>query len=156
VGGAPCRPRCTAFILARMSCETLRPLPRLEMVGAFGGRGFLAALMLPRGVEEKVMFAVAPEVETVRARHLWRRRGSKGQRETRERESQRECQSRSRRRGWSPERPWRRMSVAAALVRRGGGVEEGRETRVGIGAGESRSEATGNSAPRSDFWRRSQ
>jgi hypothetical protein len=49
-----------------MSCETLRPLPRLEMVGAFGGRGFLAALMLPRGVEEKVMFAVAPEVETVR------------------------------------------------------------------------------------------
>jgi hypothetical protein len=51
-----------------MSCETLRPLPRLEMVGAFGGRGFLAALMLPRGVEEKVMFAVAPEVETVRGR----------------------------------------------------------------------------------------
>jgi hypothetical protein len=49
-----------------MSCETLRPLPRLEIVGAFGGRGFLAALMLPRGVEEKVMFAVAPEVETVR------------------------------------------------------------------------------------------
>lgn len=49
-----------------MSCETFRPLPRLEMVGAFDGRGFLAALMLPRGVEEKVIFAVAPDVETVR------------------------------------------------------------------------------------------
>jgi len=49
-----------------MSCETLRPLPRLEIVGALV-RGFLAALMLPRGVEEKVMFAVAPAVEVVRA-----------------------------------------------------------------------------------------
>jgi hypothetical protein len=48
-----------------MSCETLSPLPRLEMVGAFV-RGFLAALMLPSGVEEKVMFAVAAEVDDER------------------------------------------------------------------------------------------
>ena len=68
VGGAPFRPRCTACILARMSWETLSPLPLLEMVGGFGGRGFLAALMLPSGVEEDVMFAVAPDVDTVRGR----------------------------------------------------------------------------------------
>lgn len=49
-----------------MSCDTLSPLPRLEMVGAFGGRGFLAALILPRGVEEGVMPAVAPPVEMER------------------------------------------------------------------------------------------
>jgi hypothetical protein len=36
------------------------------MVGGFGGRGFLAALMLPSGVEEGVMFAVAPVVDTDR------------------------------------------------------------------------------------------
>lgn len=42
----------------------MRPLPRLEIGGGAGPRGFLAALMLPSGVEEKVMFAVAPEVET--------------------------------------------------------------------------------------------
>jgi hypothetical protein len=36
------------------------------MVGGFGGRGFLAALMFPSGVEEGVMFAVAAEVETDR------------------------------------------------------------------------------------------
>jgi hypothetical protein len=53
--------RCTACILAKMSCETLSPLPRLEMVGAFV-RGFRAALMLPSGVDEKVMFAVAAGV----------------------------------------------------------------------------------------------
>jgi hypothetical protein len=41
-----------------------RPLPRLEREGGAGPRGFLAALMLPSGVEEKVMFAVAAEVET--------------------------------------------------------------------------------------------
>jgi hypothetical protein len=49
-----------------MSCETLRPLPLLEMVGAFP-RGFLAALMLPSGVEEGVMLAVAPVVDWERA-----------------------------------------------------------------------------------------
>lgn len=65
-GGAPCRPRWTACILASISCETLRPLPRLEMVGAFGGRGFRAALILPSGVDEGVMLAVAPLVETER------------------------------------------------------------------------------------------
>lgn len=64
-GGAPCRPRCTACILASMSCETLRPLPRLEIVEAFG-RGFRAALMLPKGVEEGVMLGVAAEVDTER------------------------------------------------------------------------------------------
>lgn len=65
-GGAPCRPRCTAWILARISCETLRPLPRLEMVGALG-RGFRAAFIFPKGVEEGVILAVvAPEVECVR------------------------------------------------------------------------------------------
>lgn len=48
-----------------MSCDTLRPLPRLEMEGGFGGR--LAALMLPRGVEDGVMPAVAAGLETVRA-----------------------------------------------------------------------------------------
>ena len=64
--GAPCRPRCTACILASISCETLRPLPRLEMVGAGFGRGLRAALMLPSGVEDEVMLAVAP-VETERA-----------------------------------------------------------------------------------------
>lgn len=48
-----------------MSCETLRPLPRLEMVGGALGRGFLAALILPRGVEDDVMLAVAP-VDTER------------------------------------------------------------------------------------------
>jgi hypothetical protein len=37
------------------------------MVGALvRGAGFLAALMLPSGVDEKVMFAVAPEVDTER------------------------------------------------------------------------------------------
>jgi hypothetical protein len=49
-----------------MSCETLSPLPLLEIVGGFGGRGFLAALMFPNGVEEGVMFAVAPVVIAVR------------------------------------------------------------------------------------------
>jgi hypothetical protein len=67
VGGAPCRPRRTASIRASMSCETMRPLPRLEMVGVAVGRGLRAALMLPSGVEEIVMFAVAPEVESERA-----------------------------------------------------------------------------------------
>lgn len=47
----------------RMSCDRLRPLPRLEIGGGAGPRGFLAALMLPSGVEENVMFAVAPEVD---------------------------------------------------------------------------------------------
>jgi hypothetical protein len=51
-----------------MSCETLSPLPLLEMVGGFGGRGFLAALMLPNGVEEGVMFAVAPVVDIDRGK----------------------------------------------------------------------------------------
>jgi len=49
-----------------MSCETFRPLPLLEMEGAFP-RGFLAALIFPSGVEEGVMLAVAPVVEAVRA-----------------------------------------------------------------------------------------
>lgn len=48
-----------------MSCDTLRPLPLLEMVGALP-RGFLAALMFPKGVDEGVMLAVAPVVETER------------------------------------------------------------------------------------------
>jgi hypothetical protein len=65
-GGAPCRPKVTAWILASMSCETLRPLPLLVIVEAFG-RGLRAALMFPNGVEEGVMLAVViPEVETVR------------------------------------------------------------------------------------------
>lgn len=65
-GGAPCRPRCTAWILANMSCETLSPLPRLVMVEAFG-RGFRAALIFPSGVEDGVMLAVvAPDVEMER------------------------------------------------------------------------------------------
>lgn len=65
-GGAPCRPKCTAFILASMSCETLRPLPLLVMVEAFG-RGLRAALMFPSGVEEGVILVVvSPDVETVR------------------------------------------------------------------------------------------
>jgi len=66
VGGAPLRPRWTACILARMSWETLSPLPLLEMVGGFGGRGFLAALILPSGVDEDVMLVVAPVVDAVR------------------------------------------------------------------------------------------
>ena len=33
----------------------------------FAGRGFLAALMLPSGVDDGVMFAVAPVVDTERA-----------------------------------------------------------------------------------------
>jgi hypothetical protein len=45
-----------------MSWETFSPLPLLEMVGGFEGRGFLAALMFPNGVEDDVMLAVAPEV----------------------------------------------------------------------------------------------
>jgi hypothetical protein len=57
VGGAPCRPRWTACILANISRETLRPLSRLEMVGALL-RGLRAALMLPSGVDEGVMVAV--------------------------------------------------------------------------------------------------
>jgi hypothetical protein len=49
-----------------MSCETLRPLPLLVIVEALG-RGFLAALMFPSGVEDGVMLAVvSPDVETVR------------------------------------------------------------------------------------------
>lgn len=44
----------------------MSPLPRLEMVGAFGGRGFLAALILPSGVDEGVMPAVAPPVDIER------------------------------------------------------------------------------------------
>jgi hypothetical protein len=32
------------------------------MVGGFEGRGFLAALMFPSGVDEDVMLAVAPDV----------------------------------------------------------------------------------------------
>lgn len=42
-----------------MSWERLSPPPLLEMVGALAGRGFLAALMLPSGVDEGVMWAVA-------------------------------------------------------------------------------------------------
>jgi hypothetical protein len=49
-----------------MSCETMRPLPRLEMVGVAVGRGLRAALILPRGVEENVILAVAPVVECER------------------------------------------------------------------------------------------
>lgn len=65
-GGAPCRPKCTACILASMSCETLSPLPLLVIVEA-AGRGFLAALIFPSGVDEGVMLAVvSPDVETVR------------------------------------------------------------------------------------------
>jgi len=45
-----------------MSCETFKPLARLEIVDAFG-RGFLAALIFPSGVEDEVMVAVAPEVD---------------------------------------------------------------------------------------------
>lgn len=66
VGGAPLRPRCTACILARMSCDTLSPLPLLEMVGGFEGRGFLAALMLPRGVDDEVMLDVAAAEDAFR------------------------------------------------------------------------------------------
>lgn len=51
-----------------MSCETIRPLPRLEIVGAFAWRGFLAALMLPSGVDDCVMFAVAAVVDMERGR----------------------------------------------------------------------------------------
>jgi hypothetical protein len=67
VGGAPLRPRLTACILARMSGGRLTPLlPRLAMVGALG-RGFRAALMLPSGVDEKLMFGVgAPDVDSER------------------------------------------------------------------------------------------
>lgn len=66
-GGAPCRPKCTAWILAKMSCETLRPLPRLEMVAGAFGRGFLAAFIFPRGDEDEVMLAaITPEVDVVR------------------------------------------------------------------------------------------
>jgi len=36
------------------------------MVGGFGGRGFLAALILPSGVDEGVMLAVAPLVDMER------------------------------------------------------------------------------------------
>jgi hypothetical protein len=47
-----------------MSCETLSPLPRLEMVGAVV-RGFRAAFIFPSGVEDAVMAAVvAPDVDT--------------------------------------------------------------------------------------------
>lgn len=39
-----------------------------EVLGTLGGSGFLAALILPRGVEDGVMLAaVAPEVDFVRA-----------------------------------------------------------------------------------------
>ena len=48
-----------------MSCETLRPLPRLEIVEALV-RGFRAALMLPSGVDDGVILAVAADVETER------------------------------------------------------------------------------------------
>ena len=49
-----------------MSCETLSPLPLLVIVEALG-RGFLAALMFPSGVDEGVMLAVvSPDVEMVR------------------------------------------------------------------------------------------
>jgi hypothetical protein len=65
-GGAPCRPRRTASILARISDERLSPPPLLEMVGAFGGRGFRAAFMLPSGVDEGVIFVVAPLVDMER------------------------------------------------------------------------------------------
>jgi hypothetical protein len=58
-----------------MSCETLSPLPLLEMVGGFGGRGFLAALMLPNGVEEGVMFAVAPVVDIDRGKGVGEGKG---------------------------------------------------------------------------------
>jgi hypothetical protein len=36
------------------------------MVGGFGGRGFLAALILPSGVDDGVMLAVAPLVDIER------------------------------------------------------------------------------------------
>lgn len=66
-GGAFCRPRCTACILASISCETLRPLPRLDIVGGAVGRGFRAAFMFPSGVDEVVMdAAVAPDVDMER------------------------------------------------------------------------------------------
>jgi hypothetical protein len=51
----------------------LRPLVRLDIVGAFA-RGFLAALMLPNGVDEGVMEALAPLVDTER---IEGRRGSR-------------------------------------------------------------------------------
>jgi hypothetical protein len=49
-----------------MSCDRLSPPALLEMVGGLGGRGFLAALILPSGVDEGVMFAVAPLVDMER------------------------------------------------------------------------------------------
>lgn len=45
-----------------MSSDTLRPVFLLEIVGGLAGRGFLAALMLPRGVEEGVIL-VAPGLD---------------------------------------------------------------------------------------------
>lgn len=53
VGGAPLRPRWTAWMRARMSWDTLRPLPRLDMVAGLAGRR--AALILPSGVDEDVI-----------------------------------------------------------------------------------------------------
>lgn len=64
-GGAPCRLRCTACILARISCDTFKPLPRLDIVGAWG-LTFLAALSVPRGVEEAVILDVGADAETER------------------------------------------------------------------------------------------
>lgn len=52
---------------ARMSCETLRPLFLLEIGGALGA-GRLAALRLPKGVDEEVMAKVVGASETERPR----------------------------------------------------------------------------------------
>jgi len=52
-----------------MSFETLRPLFLLAIVGALF-RGFLAALILPNGVDEGVMLDVAPVVTLERLLYL--------------------------------------------------------------------------------------
>lgn len=131
-GGAPCLPRWTACILASISCETLRPLPLLEMVGAFGGRGFLAALMFPSGVEEVVIFAVAPDVDIERgAGRAWSREvlgealgliseGTGGDGEEGEGESKGESESKS-----SPG-----VEGAAAMVHRAIGAGRGGSDRT--------------------------
>jgi hypothetical protein len=64
VGGMPWRPRWNAFIRACISDDTFRPLPLFENVGV--GNGLLAALRVPRGVEEGVIPDTMADVDNDR------------------------------------------------------------------------------------------
>jgi hypothetical protein len=68
IGGVPCRPRWKAFMRACISEETFKPLPLFEKVGV--GSGLLAALRVPKGVEEGVIPATMADVDNERGERV--------------------------------------------------------------------------------------